>query len=94
MLGKLEPTPSPQDLDFIGCKFRIPPNRMEELVLQLRAGVSDAEILRDLQEPSDEGGHCFKAIHLTGEQGRALLAGVRRVVRTSARRRYSSPFFG
>jgi len=52
MAVALEPTPSPADLDLIGGKYRIPPYRMEEIVLLLLAVASDAEILSDLRVPS------------------------------------------
>jgi hypothetical protein len=64
-----QPNADPPDLDLIGSKYNIAPYWLEDIVMLLRAGASDAEIPAQLRTP-DSGAHpTDQTIPLTAEQG-------------------------
>jgi hypothetical protein len=79
-MSDLDPTPTPSDLDLVGSTYHLAPYWLEEIVLLLRAGASDAEILAELQRP-DPGPHTHAGpIPLTDGQCGELLAELKHVL--------------
>jgi hypothetical protein len=73
-MSAFDSTPAPIDLDLVGSKYHIAPYWLEEIALLMRAGVSDAEILAQIQTP-DHGDHTVAhTIPLTVGQCSVLFA--------------------
>jgi hypothetical protein len=74
-------TPSSAHLELLGSKYNIAPYWLEEMVLLIDSGATDAEILFDIQHPAGEDGTSLQTIPLTEEQCRGLLADLKALVK-------------
>jgi hypothetical protein len=73
-MSAFDPTPTPSELDLVGSKYNLAPYWLEEIVLLLRAGASDAEILDAIQTPDDGDHTTARTIPLTAAQCTVLFA--------------------
>jgi hypothetical protein len=79
-MSALDPTPSLSDLDLIGSKYNHAPYWLEEIVLLLQAGASDAEILAQLRT-ADSGDHTTaQTLPLAAEQASLVFAELRELL--------------
>jgi hypothetical protein len=80
MSGHLGSAPSPSTLDVIATSYRIAPYWAEEIALLLCTGVSDAEILANVQKSAGDDARSAQTIPLSDERCRELLGDLKELL--------------